>query len=278
MQGRAGLGAGARAAPAGLREGRACTGWCRALLGQLAHPGRRRCPPGARRRWPGPSRSSCSSSTAWVPSSCAERRPLAPMLLGGVGRLHHLGRPEHDGLRADHAGRRDGRRPSTAWSGTGWPRRRGHERPAVVGRRGRRPDARARARRFQPCPSFPGAPGPVPVVTRYDYGPTGFTAAHLGRRRPAPLAHAGRPRDRGPATRRGRSPFVYAYYEGIDKVAHAEGLGRVLRRRAARRRPAGGRRARRAAAGCGAGGDGRSRAGRRRRRRSRCSGPRSWTA
>ena len=22
-----------------------------------------------------------------------------------------------------------------------------------------------------------------------------------------------------------RSPFVYAYYEGIDKVAHAEGLG-----------------------------------------------------
>ena len=33
----------------------------------------------------------------------------------------------------------------------------------------------------------------------------------------------------------GGAPFVYAYYEGIDKVAHAEGLGPVLRRRAARR-------------------------------------------
>ena len=43
-------------------------------------------------------------------------------------------------------------------------------------------DARMRvpAPVFQPCPSFPGAPGPVPVVTRHDYGPTGFTAAHLG--------------------------------------------------------------------------------------------------
>jgi predicted AlkP superfamily pyrophosphatase or phosphodiesterase len=88
-------------------------------------------------------------------------------------------------------------------------------------------DARMRvpAEQFQPLPSFPGATEPVPVVTRYDYGPTGFTAAHLGKvelhrwhtqaglitsvRR---LASAG-------------APFVYAYYEGIDKIAHAEGLG-----------------------------------------------------
>ena len=28
-------------------------------------------------------------------------------------------------------------------------------------------------------------------------------------------------------------PFVYAYYDGIDKIAHEYGLGRVLRRRAA---------------------------------------------
>ena len=44
-------------------------------------------------------------------------------------------------------------------------------------------DARVRvpARAFQPLPLFPGAPGPVPVVTRGDYGSTGFSAAHLGR-------------------------------------------------------------------------------------------------
>ena len=79
---------------------------------------------------------------------------------------------------------------------------------------------------FQPFESFPGAPGPVPVVTRHDFGPTGFTAAHLGRlelhrwHTPAGLVTAVRD-----LTADG-TPFVYAYYEGIDKVAHAEGLGR----------------------------------------------------
>jgi predicted AlkP superfamily pyrophosphatase or phosphodiesterase len=88
-------------------------------------------------------------------------------------------------------------------------------------------DARMRvpAHVFQPFPSFPGSRGLVPVVTRYDYGPTGFTAAHLGHvdlhrwhtaaglvTTVRQLAAAG-------------TPFVYAYYEGIDRVAHAEGLG-----------------------------------------------------
>jgi hypothetical protein len=78
---------------------------------------------------------------------------------------------------------------------------------------------------FQPCPSFPGAAGVVPVVTRYDYGPTGFTAAHLGHvdlhrwHTPAGLVTTVRHLASTGA------PFVYAYYEGIDKVAHAEGLG-----------------------------------------------------
>jgi hypothetical protein len=81
------------------------------------------------------------------------------------------------------------------------------------------------ASRFQPCQSFPGARVPVPVVTRQDFGPTGFTAAHLGDvdlhrwHTPAGLATAVRDLTSGGA------PFVYAYYEGIDKVAHAEGLG-----------------------------------------------------
>ena len=78
---------------------------------------------------------------------------------------------------------------------------------------------------FQPFETFPGAKGPVPVVTRHDFGPTGFTAAHLGRvelhrwHTPAGLVTAVRELTAAGA------PFVYAYYEGIDKVSHAEGLG-----------------------------------------------------
>jgi hypothetical protein len=88
-------------------------------------------------------------------------------------------------------------------------------------------DARVRvpAHVFQPRPSFPGATGPVPVVTRYDYGPTGFTAAHLG---PAELHPWYTPAGLVTGVRqlvRAGAPFVYAYYEGIDKVAHAQGLG-----------------------------------------------------
>jgi hypothetical protein len=78
---------------------------------------------------------------------------------------------------------------------------------------------------FQPCPSFPGAPGPVPVVTRYDYGPTGFSAAHLG---DAELHRWYTPAGLVTGTRSllaAGARFVYAYYEGIDKVAHAAGLG-----------------------------------------------------
>jgi hypothetical protein len=88
-------------------------------------------------------------------------------------------------------------------------------------------DARVRvpAGVFQPCPTFPGSPAPVAVVTRYDYGPTGFTAAHLGDvelhrwHTPAGLVSGVR------ALVGQGARFVYAYYEGIDKVAHARGLG-----------------------------------------------------
>jgi hypothetical protein len=88
-------------------------------------------------------------------------------------------------------------------------------------------DARMRvpAHVFQPCPSFPGAIGRVPVVTRHDYGPTGFTAAHLGH---VDLHRWHTPAGLVTTVRRltaSRSPFIYAYYEGIDKVAHAEGIG-----------------------------------------------------
>jgi len=79
-------------------------------------------------------------------------------------------------------------------------------------------------RQFQKFPAFPGS-GPVPVVSRSDYGPTGFTAAHLGDavlhgwHTPSGLVvEVGRLIDAG-------SPFIYAYYDGIDRVAHATGLG-----------------------------------------------------
>lgn len=63
-----------------------------------------------------------------------------------------------------------------------------------------------------------------PVVTRAEFAGTGFTAAHLGDVRLVPW--------RVPSTLvtevrnflRSGEPFVYAYYDGMDKVAHEYGL------------------------------------------------------
>ncbi len=92
---------------------------------------------------------------------------------------------------------------------------------------GRTVDARRSmpARQVQPCPSFPGAPRIVPVVSKHEFGGTGFTAAHLGN---SPL-HGYRvlsslPVEVGGLLRAGEA-FVYAYYDGVDKVAHGTGLG-----------------------------------------------------
>ncbi len=64
-----------------------------------------------------------------------------------------------------------------------------------------------------------------PVVTKAEFARTGFTAAHLdhvrfiGYRMPSSLVTE--------AARLARvgEPFVYAYYDGIDKVSHEYGLG-----------------------------------------------------
>jgi len=94
---------------------------------------------------------------------------------------------------------------------------------------GRGRDARrtVRARGFQPCPSFPGASRAVPVVSKEEFGGTGFTAAHLGN---SPLRGykvlSSLPVRVGRLLREGE-PFVYAYYDGIDKVAHASGMGEL---------------------------------------------------
>lgn len=82
-------------------------------------------------------------------------------------------------------------------------------------------------RSLQARPPFrrPGPDLPVSVVSRVDFASTGFTAAHLGG---VPF--------RGWYTASGLVPevlaclqrgdaLVYAYYDGIDRVAHALGLG-----------------------------------------------------
>ena len=94
---------------------------------------------------------------------------------------------------------------------------------------GNGPDGDARrsvpVRKFQPITPFPGSAEAVPVVSKVDFGGTGFTAAHLGDsplfdyRVPSSIAVEVSARlDAG-------APFVYAYYDGIDKVAHACGFG-----------------------------------------------------
>jgi predicted AlkP superfamily pyrophosphatase or phosphodiesterase len=80
-------------------------------------------------------------------------------------------------------------------------------------------------RDYQPFTPFAECGGQVPVVSKHEFGGTGFTAVHLGA---APL-HGYRvlsslPLTVGNLLREGE-PFVYAYYDGIDKIAHASGLG-----------------------------------------------------
>lgn len=88
------------------------------------------------------------------------------------------------------------------------------------------------ARRQVPAGSFQrhtplaqAAPAQVAVVTRGEFVSTGFTAAHLGSTRVrgwyAPSGIAVQVRaalDQG-------SQLVYSYYDGIDRVAHAQGVG-----------------------------------------------------
>jgi Type I phosphodiesterase / nucleotide pyrophosphatase len=77
----------------------------------------------------------------------------------------------------------------------------------------------------QPRPAFAGSE--VPVVSRADFSGTGFSQAHQQGVREVswhlpssiPLLVRG--------LLRAGEPFVYAYYEGVDKIAHATGLGEL---------------------------------------------------
>jgi predicted AlkP superfamily pyrophosphatase or phosphodiesterase len=76
---------------------------------------------------------------------------------------------------------------------------------------------------FQPTPAFQGLG--VPVVTRAEFLSSGFTAAHLtGARQIGWWLPSSLVVEVGRALAEGE-PFVYAYYDGIDKTAHGYGFG-----------------------------------------------------
>jgi hypothetical protein len=79
------------------------------------------------------------------------------------------------------------------------------------------------ARDFQARLAFAGRA--VPVVTRSEFAGTGFSDAHLSG---AALVGYGVASSIAVEVRRllaAREPFIYAYYEGIDKTAHGQGFG-----------------------------------------------------
>jgi hypothetical protein len=76
---------------------------------------------------------------------------------------------------------------------------------------------------FQPLEPFGGRP--VPVVSKAEFSGTGFTIAH---QRGAPVSGWVAASSLAVDVRRlveAGEPLVYAYYEGIDKVAHFNGFG-----------------------------------------------------
>ncbi len=64
-----------------------------------------------------------------------------------------------------------------------------------------------------------------PVVTRAEFARSGFTEAHLGGTRFVGYRTLGTLVTEVVRLVRSGEPFVYAYYEGIDKVSHEYGLG-----------------------------------------------------
>jgi hypothetical protein len=76
---------------------------------------------------------------------------------------------------------------------------------------------------FQPYPAFAGLP--IPVVTRAEFAQTGFTIAHLRGGRLHGWRMASSVAVEVGALLRAGEPLVYAYYDGMDKIAHEHGFG-----------------------------------------------------
>ncbi len=78
------------------------------------------------------------------------------------------------------------------------------------------------AREFQTVAPFGGQS--VPAVTRAEFAATGFTAAHLAGTRLVGWSVASTIVVEVRRLLAAGEPFVYAYYDGLDKIAHARGL------------------------------------------------------
>jgi hypothetical protein len=63
------------------------------------------------------------------------------------------------------------------------------------------------------------------VITRAEFGSSGFTQAHLDGVRFTPYRTLGTLVQEVARLTRAGEPFVYAYYEGLDKVSHEYGIG-----------------------------------------------------
>jgi hypothetical protein len=81
---------------------------------------------------------------------------------------------------------------------------------------------------LQPLPAFEG--NPVPVVSRADFSGSGFSQAHQrgGREVGWVVPSSMAPLVEGLLA--DGEPLVYAYWDGVDKVAHATGLGELYGR------------------------------------------------
>jgi predicted AlkP superfamily pyrophosphatase or phosphodiesterase len=77
--------------------------------------------------------------------------------------------------------------------------------------------------KVQPTPPFLGER--PPVVTRAEYRTSGFTGAHLDPARYWGYRTLSTMVTEVDRRLRASEPFVYAYYDGLDKVAHEYGLG-----------------------------------------------------
>ena len=77
--------------------------------------------------------------------------------------------------------------------------------------------------KVQTQPAFGGQR--PPVVTRSEFARSGFTLAHLDETRFTGYRTLGTLTAEVVRLARSGEPFIYAYYEGLDKVAHEYGLG-----------------------------------------------------
>jgi hypothetical protein len=77
--------------------------------------------------------------------------------------------------------------------------------------------------KLQVQPAFGGQR--PPVVTRAEFARSGFTMAHLDETRFTGYRTLGTLTSEVVRLARSGEPFVYAYYEGLDKVSHEHGLG-----------------------------------------------------